>query len=45
MKKLYGEWLRVPGLPWWPSGYELALQCRGTGLVPGVGRLPTQQDN
>ena len=33
------------GLPWWSSGYELALQCRGTGLIPGMGGLPTLQVN
>ena len=25
------------GLPWWSSGWEFTLQCRGRGLIPGQG--------
>ena len=28
---------RLSGLPWWSSGKESALQCRGRGSIPGQG--------
>ena len=28
------------GLPWWPSGYESACQCRGHGLEPWSRKIP-----
>ena len=27
--------LKIEGLPWWSSGKESALQCRGRGFNPG----------
>ena len=30
----------VPGLPWWPSGWESSCQCRGHGFDPWSGRIP-----
>ena len=28
------------GLPWWSSGYETALQCRGYWFSPWSGKIP-----
>ena len=32
--------LKIPGLPWWRSGWESACQCRGRGFEPWSGRIP-----
>ena len=36
------QWLRIrlPGLPWWRSGWESACQCRGHGFEPWSGKIP-----
>ena len=31
---------KVPGLPWWRSGWESACQCRGHGFEPWSRRIP-----
>ena len=42
-EKLLGKlklcWKTPTGFPRWPSCYESAYQCRGTGSIPGLGRL------
>ena len=39
---LVAQWLRIrlPGLPWWRSGWESACQCRGHGFEPWSGKIP-----
>ena len=36
---------RVWELPWWPSGKQFALQCRGHRFAPCLGRFNIPQDN
>ena len=31
---------KIPGLPWWRSGWDSACQCRGHGFVPRSGKIP-----
>ena len=33
-----------PGLPWWSSGQEFALQCRGQGFDPRSGKIPHAEE-
>ena len=36
----------LPGLPWWPSGWDSALQGRDTSSIPGWGtKIPHPQNN
>ena len=31
---------KLPGLPWWRSGWESACRCRGHGFEPWSGKIP-----